>query len=172
MTELAEKRKREAIETSKQAEIERQAIVSASFDLSITMMRAAGIKGKAIALASAIINTAKAVTQVLPNIPLAAIIAAKGAAEVAIISAQKMAKGGIVTAPTLVLAGEAGPEAIVPLTDRDRGVGGALVFRGEINVATADKMSEMTDSEIDDMLEKQLLPGLDRLARRGITVTS
>ena len=34
-----------------------------------------------------------------------------------------MAKGGIVTAPTFAMVGEAGPEAIVPL-DRAKGLGG------------------------------------------------
>jgi predicted transcriptional regulator len=34
-----------------------------------------------------------------------------------------MAKGGIVTGPTLALIGEAGPEAVVPLTGRNAGMG-------------------------------------------------
>jgi hypothetical protein len=35
----------------------------------------------------------------------------------------KMAKGGIVTKPTLALIGEAGPEAVVPLSGRNAGMG-------------------------------------------------
>jgi hypothetical protein len=35
----------------------------------------------------------------------------------------KMAKGGIVTGPTLALIGEAGPEAVIPLSGRNAGMG-------------------------------------------------
>jgi hypothetical protein len=34
-----------------------------------------------------------------------------------------MAAGGIVTGPTLALIGEAGPEAVVPLSGRNAGMG-------------------------------------------------
>jgi hypothetical protein len=37
-----------------------------------------------------------------------------------------MAKGGIVTGPTLALIGEAGPEAVVPLTGRNAGMGNTI----------------------------------------------
>lgn len=36
------------------------------------------------------------------------------------------AKGGIVTGPTLALIGEAGPEAVVPLTGRNKGMGNTI----------------------------------------------
>ena len=39
----------------------------------------------------------------------------------------KMAAGGIVTSPTLALIGEAGPEAVVPLSQYNRGSGGSGV---------------------------------------------
>jgi hypothetical protein len=79
-------------------------------------------QNKAFAIAQAIINTAQAVTKTLaqwgwPLGPIfAGIIAALGAAEIATIASTKMAAGGIVTEPTLALIGEAGPEAVIPLT--------------------------------------------------------
>jgi hypothetical protein len=38
----------------------------------------------------------------------------------------KMAKGGIVTGPTLALIGEAGPEAVIPLSGRNAGMGNTI----------------------------------------------
>lgn len=178
MTELAEKRRQEAIKITQAQQLAGIEITAAVGNSMITIAKSLGAKGKVIALSTAIIQTAVAVARALAsgpppfNLIQAKLVGALGAIQIATIAATKMARGGIVTAPTLVLAGEAGPEAIVPLTGEGRGVGGSLVFRGNINVATADKMSEMTDSEIDEMLERQLLPGLDRLARRGITVTT
>jgi TP901 family phage tail tape measure protein len=40
----------------------------------------------------------------------------------------KMAKGGIVTSPTLALIGEAGPEAVVPLSGRNAGMGNQITI--------------------------------------------
>ena len=39
-----------------------------------------------------------------------------------------LAKGGIVTKPTLALIGEAGAEAVIPLNKRNGGVGGNMIF--------------------------------------------
>jgi hypothetical protein len=39
-----------------------------------------------------------------------------------------MAKGGIVTGPTLALIGEAGPEAVIPLTGRNAGMGSQITI--------------------------------------------
>jgi hypothetical protein len=38
------------------------------------------------------------------------------------------AKGGIVTGPTLALIGEAGPEAVVPLSGRNAGMGNQITI--------------------------------------------
>jgi len=78
---------------------------------------------KAAALASTIIQTHHAATVALASAPppinyaLAAAVTAKGVAEAAAIAstAIAMAKGGVVTSPTLALIGEAGPEAVIPL---------------------------------------------------------
>lgn len=59
------------------------------------------------------------------------------------------AHGGIVTAPTLGLIGEAGPEAVIPLGQGGMG-GGATV---NVNVAG----SILTESEIGEIVQEQLL---------------
>ena len=80
--------------------------------------RTAAKQEKAVALLSAVVNTAAAIVKALPNIILAAAVGILGAAQIAIIAATPLPplkEGGIVTRPTAVLAGEAGPEAIIPL---------------------------------------------------------
>jgi len=47
------------------------------------------------------------------------------------ISLPRLAEGGIVTAPTIAMIGEAGPEAVVPLTGRNAPMGGDVI----VNVA-------------------------------------
>jgi len=71
---------------------------------------------------------------------------------------EPLAKGGIVTAPTLALIGEAGPEAVVPL-DGKHGVGG---MTNNINVSI--DVSGVTDRsdkralarEISDLINQEL----------------
>jgi hypothetical protein len=50
-----------------------------------------------------------------------------------------LAEGGIVTKPTLALIGEAGPEAVVPLSRLDRGSPGGSVVNITINSTIADE---------------------------------
>ena len=78
---------------------------------------------KANSISNALINGALAVTQCLtegiPGYVMAGIVAATTAVQVATIASQQytpMAKGGIVTQATPIIAGEAGPEAIIPLS--------------------------------------------------------
>ena len=74
---------------------------------------AAARKMKTIRKAEAIMNTAVAVTKVITQPILAALVAAKGAVEVATIDAQQFARGGIVqgvgnrdTVPAMLTPGE------------------------------------------------------------------
>jgi hypothetical protein len=53
----------------------------------------------------------------------------------------RMADGGIISAPTLLLAGESGPEAIVPL-DRMRGIGGNVTINVTGGLATSAEIGE------------------------------
>lgn len=80
---------------------------------------------KANSIVNALINGALAITQCFAQLgpvagPIAAaLVATTTAVQVATIASQQytpMAKGGIVTQATPILAGEAGPEAIIPLS--------------------------------------------------------
>lgn len=89
---------------------------------------------KAQALVEIAVNTAVAITKAVSTLgpiagPIAAIImGGLGVAQAAIVSSQPvpMAEGGIVTGPTEILAGEAGPEAIIPL-NKMSGMGGGNI---------------------------------------------
>ena len=88
-------------------------------------------KDKALAIFEAIINTASAVAKVAYLPPLAAVVGALGAAQIATIAAAPipMAKGGILTGPTNILAGEYmgarnNPEIIAPLDKLKNLIGG------------------------------------------------
>jgi TP901 family phage tail tape measure protein len=80
---------------------------------------------KAASISTALINTytaASAAYRTPPppvGIALAALITAAGLTQVARISKQKLAEGGLVTRPTNALVGEVGPEAVIPI---ERGV--------------------------------------------------
>jgi cell division septum initiation protein DivIVA len=79
--------------------------------------RREAIKNKAMAIMNTIINTASAVAEALPIIPLAILSAAMGAVQLGIIASTPLplAEGGLVTSPTTALIGEAGPEVVIPL---------------------------------------------------------
>jgi uncharacterized membrane protein YjjP (DUF1212 family) len=68
------------------------------------------------------------------------------------ITIPKMAKGGIVTGPTLALIGEAGPEAVIPLNGRNSGMGanvtinvsGGISTSAEIGRSVVDALTQYT----------------------------
>lgn len=78
--------------------------------------RKAAKRDKAVALMQAIVHTASAVVEALPNIPLSILVGALGAAQIAAIASQPipLAQGGILERPTYLM-GEAGREAVIPL---------------------------------------------------------
>ena len=100
-----------------------QKIEDEAFEKSKKIKRNQARLEKAQAIFSAIVSTAKAVAQVLPNLVLAKVIAGFGAAQVAAITATpipQFADGGIVSGPTVGLMGEyqgarTNPEVIAPL---------------------------------------------------------
>lgn len=77
---------------------------------------------KAADIAKAIMNTAVAATEAMATVPPpygeieAAAIDVQGGIQIAKIAGVELATGGIVTAPTRALIGEAGPEAVIPLS--------------------------------------------------------
>jgi len=93
------------------------------------------IRSKKLAVLEAIVNTAAAVVQALPNIPLSIAIGALGAAQVATIASTPIpafAEGGIVSGPTVGLMGEyaganTNPEVIAPLNKLKDMIGGQVV---------------------------------------------
>jgi len=81
---------------------------------------------KATSLMEAIVHTASAVIEALPDLPLAIIVGILGAAQTALIAATPLptfAKGGIagLHGPEIIMVGEEGPERITPIA-RERTV--------------------------------------------------
>ena len=87
---------------------------------------------KAFQMMGAVINTARAVAEALPNIPLSILIGGLGAAQIATIASTPipaMAEGGLAFGPTLGMVGDnpnAGvdPEVIAPLSKLKQMMGG------------------------------------------------
>lgn len=77
---------------------------------------------KAASLFSIAINTARAIVEALPNLVLAAVVGAMGAAQAALVASKPLpalAKGAKVTGPTVALIGEGGDdEAVLPLNQK------------------------------------------------------
>ena len=74
-------------------------------------------RDKAQSIFSAIISTAAAIAQALPNIPLSIIAGIMGAAQIAVIASRPLpeyAKGGLTDGAKMYIAGEAGQEWISP----------------------------------------------------------
>jgi len=97
---------------------------------------------KASNMADAAMNTAEAYTKALPNIALATLVGALGAAQVAAIAAQpapRFATGGsfITSGPTNMLVGESGAERVTvqPLGGRNARQGSNSVQNININVS-------------------------------------
>lgn len=89
---------------------------------------------KAAAIFQAIVGTASAVAQALPNIPLSILAGVLGAAQIATIASTPVpafADGGLVTGATMGLVGEgpgtsmSNPEVIAPLDKLKGMIGGA-----------------------------------------------
>lgn len=108
------------------------------------------LAAKVVAIGLAIVNTAVGITNALAVPPpwfgmaLAAIIGAAGAIQIATIAATPLAEGGIVTRPTHALVGEAGPEAVIPLSKYGMGnqtsievnIYGAVSLRSDEDIKT------------------------------------
>ena len=113
-----EAREKEIIENSimtEEQKAEAFAEIDAKFDKERSSVRRKGAKEeKAVALFSAIINTAAAIVKALPSIPLSIAVGLLGAVQIALIASKPipLARGGIVDRPLLI--GEAGAELVYP----------------------------------------------------------
>lgn len=106
----------EAVEQSTRSEEEKRAQIEKIQDKYEKKEAAERAKQKPVMIAQAIANTALGVTKALSklNIPLAIIIAASGAIEIAKIAAQKFGKGGPIEGERQVIeVNENGPEYII-----------------------------------------------------------
>lgn len=122
--EQAEQNAADALEAIEEAKNEALRLASEELERKRSEARRTAAKQeKAVALMSAIVNTAAGVTKALSsgippwNIILAGITAAAGAVQVGLISAQPipLKEGGLVTKRTIAEIGEAGPELVLPL---------------------------------------------------------
>ena len=91
-----------------------------------------------MALFQATVNTAAAVVKALSSAPppanaiLAGLSLAAGTAQIAAIASTPLpalAEGGIVNKPTVAMIGEAGPEAVIPLSKGGGGMGGTIIVQ-------------------------------------------
>jgi len=137
------KRLRDADVAAQTLAMQNQAAVAGAFSQLMSDLYDAGGKKsmalfnlmKAGAIAEAIINANLAFTKALTMGPIlgpimAGIVFASAMVHVATIAAQKppkMAAGGILTSPQTITAGEAGPEAIIPLDRLGLSSGGRTV---------------------------------------------
>jgi len=118
------KKRLEQIQKSTMSEEEKQKAIQAleaEYEIQRTAARRKAAKEeKAVAIFSSIIETARAVTEALPNLFLAAVVAAIGAARTAFIAAQPipLAQGAIFEKPTRLLA-ETGREYLVGEAGRE-----------------------------------------------------
>ena len=133
----------------------------------ISMMDILAEKNKAFAIASralsfskAVINSFEAYTKALAdsaNPVWAKIVLGLSLANAAMIAAQPLAEGGIVTRPTHALIGEAGPEAIIPLEKAGNVIGdtnitviveGGIASEGRQVEEVAEELGFLIDSEL------------------------
>jgi hypothetical protein len=177
--------KKKQIENSLLSEAEKTAALEALDAEYAEKKKAAEIKqaeaNKKSSLMQAIVNTALAVTSALsmkPFFPLGLIAAAAALAagyiQVRVIQNQAvpaMAEGGLVRQPTNILAGEAGPEAILPMrelrrmlgVDRKSGVGSKTV---NVNISAIDTRG------LEAYTRRAVIPEIKRaFARESLTVS-
>lgn len=82
-------------------------------------------------------------------------------------SGPRLADGGIVTSPTIAMIGEAGPEAVVPLTgSRGRGMMGGM-GGGEVHIHVHVNGSVQTKQDLVRELGRPMRDELNRIQRNG-----
>ena len=120
--------------------------------------RKAAETAKAFAIFEAIVNTAAGVAKAIPNIPLMILAGVIGALQIAAIATQPLpalAEGGIANRATQAQIGEAGPEAVLPLTPEVLGRIGEGMAQGMITAQLS--TSGGSDQPIIMMLDGEIL---------------
>jgi chemotaxis protein histidine kinase CheA len=167
----------EGLEKIGELEQSHQASLANMRDEADRQKRRAAKRAKPIKMAQAVSNTALAVTEALPNIPLAVLIGALGAAEVATIAAQPFAKGGIVNRPTyfshgagLGIMGEVPgrSEAIMPLARGSNGELGVQASGSGGNTYIVEQHNVFQGIAPERWINDTVAPTLEDGARKGM----
>jgi uncharacterized protein YukE len=141
--------------------------MNAALQSAAAQNKAFAIAAKVTAIGLAIVNTAVGVTNALAVPPpwfgmaLAVMIGIAGAIQIATIAATPMAKGGIVTGPTHALIGEAGPEAVIPLSQFGGRMGNNVSINIEINNPNVSSMSDI--DTLTEEISRRLNNEIERL---------
>lgn len=167
------KKRLDQIKKSTMSEEEKQKAIQAleaEYEIKKTeAKRKAAKEEKAVAIFSSIIETARAVTEALPNLVLAAIVGAIGAAKTAFIAAQPipLAQGAVFEKPTrfftesgqAYLAGEAGPEILGSEKKIREIIRQELGHGKEINIAVPIKLEIGNTTLMKEIVQKVKLAG-------------
>jgi len=177
--------KKKAIMDSLLSEEEKNAALEALDSEFADKKRALEIKqaeaNKRSSLMQAVVNTALAVTSALstkPFFPMGLIAAAAALAagyiQVRIIQKQSvpaMAEGGLVNRPTTVLAGEAGPEAILPMRELQRMLGTDRKSSGGTKTVNVN-ISAIDTRGMEGFTRRSIIPEIKRaLANESFTIS-
>lgn len=83
-----------------------------------------------------------------------------------------LANGGIVNKPTVALIGEAGPEAVIPLSNQSKQNGDVTIIIKNIemfpNITASDTLLSMPRSQLKQFARKNLFVVFEDLAREGV----
>lgn len=103
------------------------------------------------------------------GIPFVGLALGLAAAALATNAISKFAEGGIVTKPTLGLVGEAGSEAIIPLSKMNKGMGVHIekIIIQFPNVTTFQDWLDADPTRIKDITELKIMEALEALSREG-----
>lgn len=133
---------------------------------------------KAVALMEAIVHTASAIVQALPNIPLAILVGAMGAVQTALIAGTPVPtfqRGGRITERGGIV-GEAGPELFVPerpgvIVPLRETRGGRVLPRVEINFSPTFNISTLDPMTTRDVVRQQIMPAMVEALKNKIQLS-
>ena len=139
-------------------------------------MRAQAARTKAVGIMEAIIHTASAVIEALPNIPLAIAVGIFGAIQTALIAGQSLpalAKGGRLGKGQLGIVGEEGPELFAPDTGGTvipmrEGAGLAGLRPIYLTIAPSYQISTIDEVGVRDFMRDRGLPAIVEAIKVGI----
>ena len=139
-------------------------------------MRAQAARTKAVGIMEAIIHTASAVVEALPNIPLAIAVGIMGAIQTVLIAGQTLpalAKGGRLGRGQLGIVGEEGPELFAPdmggtVIPMREGAGLAGLRPIYLTIAPSYEISTIDEIGVDEFMRTRGLPAMVEAIKVGI----